>query len=362
MRLVRPLLTTAALTAVLLAGCSSRPSDPTTTAAPPAGQPAIPAAAAPTDPAASPVPTTPRTPTTPPRPTGSGEAARAVATARSFLASQLGMSDMVAGPFRSTGARAGEVGFRHTYGEGRRLLPRTGPYAAVVRLQRLPAGWWVLGVNGRSIQITSPARLERISSPLTVRGAAPDVYEGTLYFKVTQDRSGRDLLLGQGFVDGGASSLPGDLGQVRFRQPATAGPGWVTFYDASADGSNGIVQATMVRVQFAAATPAPRILTVTTSPELPTSEGGWLELPRGAGTVILSVNASHAQRVRFVLTPTGTETGPYGRLLGEDRDPGDGFRLVWRYSDESFLGHLGIQAIGAGGTAARMLDIVHPGP
>jgi hypothetical protein len=39
MRLVRPLLTTAALTAVLLAGCSSRPTDPTTTAAAPARQP-----------------------------------------------------------------------------------------------------------------------------------------------------------------------------------------------------------------------------------------------------------------------------------------------------------------------------------
>ena len=361
MRLVRPLLTTAALTAVLLAGCSTRPTDPAPTAAPPAGQPAGPVAAAP-DPAASPIPTTPGTPTTPSKPTGSGEAARAVATARSFLASQLGMSDMVAGPFRSTGARAGEVGFRHKYGEGRRLLPRTGPYAVVVRLQRLPAGWWVLGVNGRSIQITSPARLQRISSPLTVRGAAPDVYEGTLYFKVTQDRPGRDLLLGQGFVDGGASTHPGDLGQVRFRQPTTTGPGWMTFYDASADGSNGIVQATMVRVQFAAATPAPRILAVTTSPKLRTLEGGWLELPRGAGTVILSVNASHAQRVRFVLTPTGTETGPYGRLLGEDRDPGDGFRLVWHYPSDGLSAHLGVQAIGAGGTADRMLDIVHPEP
>jgi hypothetical protein len=63
-----------------------------------------------------------------------------------------------------------------------------------------------------------------------------------------------------------------------------------------------------------------------------------------------------------VLTPTGTETGPYGRLLGEDRDPSDGFRLVWRYPDEPLLAHLGIQAIGPGGTADRMLDIVHPEP
>jgi hypothetical protein len=143
-----------------------------------------------------------------------------VATARAFLARELGMTELVAGPFRFTGAGSGEVGFRHRFGEGRRPLPQTGPYAVLVRLQRLPAGWWVLGVQGRSIQITSPARLQRIGSPLAVRGSAPDVYEGTLYFKVTQDRPGRDLLLGEGFVDG----------------------------------SNGIIQATVVRVQFADAT------------------------------------------------------------------------------------------------------------
>ena len=38
MRLVRALLTTAAPTAVLLAGCSSRPTSPITIAASPAGQ------------------------------------------------------------------------------------------------------------------------------------------------------------------------------------------------------------------------------------------------------------------------------------------------------------------------------------
>jgi hypothetical protein len=264
---------------------------------------------------------------------------------------------MVAGPFRSTGARTGEVGFRHKYGEGRRPLPQTGPYAVVVRLQRLPAGWWVLGVQGRSIQITSPTRLQRISSPLTVRGTA-EVYEGTLYFKVTQDRPGRDLLLGQGFVDGRASTRPGDLGTLRFRQPASTGPGWVTFYDAAADGSNGIIQATMVRVQFAAATPAPRILEVTTTPRLRNLEG-WLELPRGAGTVVLSVKATDTQRVRFTLTPTGTETGPYAKLLGEDRTPADGFTLVWRYPAEGLSAHLGIEAIGPGGTANKTFGIAH---
>ena len=359
MRLVRPLLTTAALTAVLLAGCSSRPDHPTA-ADSPAGQPASPAAGS-GDPATSPTPTTPPTPPAPapPRkPDGSPEAAKAVATAQAFLARQLGMTNLVAGPFRSTGARTGEVGFRHKFGEGRRLLPQTGPYAVVVRLQRLPAGWWVLGVDGRSIRITSPARLQRISSPLTVRGSA-EVYEGSLYFKVTQDRPGRDLLLGQGLVDGRASTKPGDLGQLRFRQPDGTAPGWVVFYDAANDGSNGILQATMVRVQLAA-TPAPRILEVTTSPRLRTLEGGfWLELPPGAGTVVISVKATNAQRVRFTLTPTGTETGPYAKPLGEDRDPRDGFSLAWHYPSDGLSAHLGIQAIGPGGTADRQFGIAH---
>jgi hypothetical protein len=215
-------------------------------------------------------------------------------------------------------------------------------------------------LQGRSIQITSPTRLQRISSPLTIRGSASEVYEGTLYFKVTQDQPGRDLLLGEGFVDGRTSTRPGDLGTLSFRQPASTGPGWVIFYDASADGSNRILQATMVRVQFAAPTPAPRILEVTTSPRLRTLGGGfWLELPPGAGTVMFSVKATHAQRVRFTLTPTGTETGPYAQLLGEDRTPQDGFSLVWRYPSDGLSGHLGIQAIGPGGTADKTFGIAH---
>jgi hypothetical protein len=353
MRRIRPLLVAGTL--VLAAGIGTTVAlttrqAPTATAASPAG----PSSAAPNDLTTPTAPTIPKTPDTPERDDG----AKAVATARAFLARELGMTHMVAGPFRSTGARTGEVGFRHKFGEGRRLLPQTGPYAVVVRLQRLPAGWWVLGVNGRSIQITSPTRLQRISSPLAVRGNA-EVYEGTLYFKVTQDRPGRDLLLGQGFVDGRASTRPGDLGQLRFRQPASTAPGWVIFYDAAADGSNGIVQATMVRVQFAAASPAPSILEVTTSPRLRTLEGGWLELPPGEGKVVFSVKATNAQRVRFTLTPTGNETGPYGKLLGEDRDPSDGFTLLWRYPAEGISAHLGIQAIGPGGTTDKTFGIAH---
>jgi hypothetical protein len=351
MRRIRPLIVAGTL--VLAAGIGTTVAL-TTRQAPPAGQPTT----APGDPPAAPAPTAPRTPKTP-GPPERGDGAKAVATASAFLARDLGMTEMVAGPFRSTGSRSGEVGFRHKYGEGRRvLLPQTGPYAVVVRLQRLPAGWWVLGVQGRSIQITSPARLQRISSPLVVHGGAPNVYEGTLYYKVTQDRPGRDLLLGEGFVDGRASTHPRDLGTLSFRQPAGTVPGWVIFYDAASDGTNRILEATVVRVQFAA-TPAPRILEVTTSPRPPSLEGGWLELPPGAGTVVVSVEASHTQRVRFTLTPTGTEVGDLTELLGEDRTPQDGFSLVWRYPSHGLSAHLGIQAIGPGGTAEETLGVVH---
>jgi hypothetical protein len=354
MRRIRPLLVAGTLVLAVGIGTTvalTTRQAPTATAASPAGSPA----AAASDPTTSPTPTTPTTPQTPDR----GEGAKAVATARTFLARELGMTDMVAGPFRSTGARTGEVGFRHKYGEGRRLLPQSGPYAVVVRLQRLPAGWWVLGVDGRSIKIDSPTRLQRISSSLTVRGTAPDVYEGSLYFKVTQDRPGGDLLLGQGLVDGSVSTQPRDLGQLRFRQPTSTAPGWVTFYDASSDGSNRILQATMVRVQFTAATTAPRIIAVTTSPRLRSLGGGWLELPPGAGTVVFSVTAAHAQRVRFVLTPTGNETGPYAQVLGEDRNPADGFSLTWRYPSDGLSAHLGIEAIGPGGTTDKQFGIAH---
>jgi hypothetical protein len=353
MRRIRPLLVAGTLVLAVGIGTTialTTRQAPTATAAAPAGQPAASPAAAASDPTTSPTPTTPNTP--------DRDGAKAVATARAFLVNQLAMSDMVAGPFRSTGARTGEVGFRHKFGEGRRLLPQTGPYAVVVRLQRLPAGWWVLGVTGRSIQITSPARLQRISSSLTVRGSAPDVYEGSLYFKVTQDRPGRDLLLGQGLVDGTTSTQPGDLGQLRFRQPTSTAPGWVIFYEEGAATDGGTVQAAAVRVRFATATPAPQILSVTTTPKL-ALEGGWLELPPGAGTVRFSVSATHTQRVRFVLTPTGTDVADYAKLLGEDRTPADGFTLTWHYPSDPLSAHLDIHAIGPGGTADKPLGIAH---
>jgi hypothetical protein len=354
MRLARPQLVVGTL--VLLAagiGISAALTTRTAPTTPLAAQPAAsPAAVAPSHSSNS-NSTTPST-TTPPT---NNHGTEAVATARAFLARELGMTDLVAQPFRFTDTRTGEVGFRHKFGEGGRLLPQTGPPAVVVRLYRLPSGWWVLGVRGRSIQADGPVRLQRIDSPLTVAGKA-DVYEGTVSVKVTQDRAGRDLVLGQGFVTGGGNEPGSFRGQIAFRQP-TAATGWVILYEESAATGGGVVQATAVRVRFPVPSPAPRVLSVTTSPSL-RDIGGWLELPEGPGTVRFSVRASHTERVRFVLTPTGTGTAPYARLLGEDRDARDGFTLTWRYgSGDAASAHLDIEAIGPGGKAGKQLGIVH---
>jgi Immunoglobulin-like domain of bacterial spore germination len=352
MRRIRPLLLAGSLVLAIGLGTTIALTTRPEPLAAPAGQPAAgPASAVPGGPTTAPDPTTPKTP-------DRSDDAKAVATARDFLARELGMTDLAAGPFRSTGARTGEVGFRHKFGEGRRPLPQTGPYAVVVRLQRLPAGWWVLGADGRSIQVASPTRLQRISSPLTVTGKA-SAYEGTVSVKVTQDRPGRDLVLGRGFVTGsGDANLGPFRGQIAFRQPTGTAAGWVIFYEEGAATGGGIVQATAVRVRFATATPAPQILSVTTTPKL-AQEGGWLELPPGAGTVRFSVSARHTQRVRFVLTPTGTGVAGYARLLGEDRTPADGFTLTWHYPGDPLSAHLDIQAIGPGGTAEKMFGIAH---
>jgi hypothetical protein len=357
MRLARPQLLAGTL--VLLAAVAGTTVALTTRTAPTAP----PAAQAAEQPAAAPETATPgRSPSsivpTATDPTGKRSGAEAVATARAFLARELGMTDLVAQPFRFTDARTGEVGFFHQYGEGGRPLARTGPPAVLVRLYRLPAGWWVLGVQGRSIRADGPVRLQRIGSPLTVSGTA-EVYEGTVSVKVTQDRPGRDLVLGQGVVTGGGTGPGSFRGRLTFREP-TAETGWVILSEESAATGGGIVQATMVRVRFTVPTPAPRVLALTTSPTLRDIGGGWLELPKGAGTVRLTVRASNTDRVRFVLTPTGTGTGPYGELLGEDHDARDGFALTWSYGPgDAGSAHLTVQATGPGGTVDHVVNIAH---
>jgi hypothetical protein len=107
-------------------------------------------------------------------------------------------------------------------------------------------------------------------------------------------------------------------------------------------------------------TARPRILSVTTTPALP-RDGGFLRLPTGAGKVLFRVQAVNTQKVRFFLSPTGTNTS--ARLLGEDTNGGDGWSMAWRYQDEPLAAHLTIRAIGLGGTSPdTVLGLYHPEP
>jgi hypothetical protein len=100
---------------------------------------------------------------------------------------------------------------------------------------------------------------------------------------------------------------------------------------------------------------------VTVTPTLP-REGGFLRLPAGAGKLLFRVQTVNStQRVRFLLSPTGTHTS--ARLLGEDTNGGDGWTQVWRYPDQPLTAHLTIKAIGPGGTSPdTVLGLYHPDP
>ena len=83
---------------------------------------------------------------------------------------------------------------------------------------------------------------------------------------------------------------------------------------------------------------------MTTTPTLPT-EGGFLRLPGGVGTLVFGVQTVNTHKVRFYLSPTGTNTST--RLLGEDTNRRDGWTLAWHYPDQAVAAHLTVKATGA---------------
>jgi Immunoglobulin-like domain of bacterial spore germination len=172
----------------------------------------------------------------------------AVAAGRDFLRGEVGMGELVAGPFRATGPDTGEVGFRLRFGEGGSPMPAGAP-RTVVRLRRYRDGWAVLGTSSPNIQVGEPVRFERIASPVAVAGRA-SAFEGTVEVGVTEDRAGRDRALGHGVVTGGGTAELGPFaGRIRFSRP-TAGAGWLLFYTRSEADGVGILEATSVRVRF----------------------------------------------------------------------------------------------------------------
>jgi hypothetical protein len=251
MRSVRSLLVAVSLAAIVLTGCSTNrgssgggpaevPSTDTTTAQG-SGQDTGQDTAQGTGSVApaSPVATS----------TGSirtkAEVKAAVGTATEFMRREVGIGSPVASNFRWTGRRTAKIDIRARFKDSQ--APATGPIT-VVSLERLTKVWYVTGTSTRGIQVTSPGRLVKISSPIRVRGQA-HAFEGNVRVRVTQDRYGKDRLLGTGNVLGRGDALGPFSGRISFNRP-TGTTGSIIFDEPSAiDGSS--IAATVVRVRLA---------------------------------------------------------------------------------------------------------------
>jgi Immunoglobulin-like domain of bacterial spore germination len=284
------------------------------------------------------------TPTTRP-PVRDEQAAKAAAVA--FLR-ELGMRDPVAATYRRTGAATAEVGLHPKAGEGGRLFDTV---TTLVQLHRYSNGWVPTGAKAvDSIEVAQPLPFARILSPLTVSGLSV-AYEGTVHVTVTQDRRGADRVLGKGFVNGGGAELAPFKGQITFATPTPGvDAGWVVFSGDTGAGS-GIIEASAVRVRFVNSDHKPLVLGVVTNP--PASGSAKLVTLTGSGALGVQVEAFGADEVRVLLVPSGTDGRPHAKLLGVDTTPsadGEHWSISWRYPDQSFHGHLLIQANGRGGT------------
>jgi hypothetical protein len=284
------------------------------------------------------------TPTT--RPTARDERA-AKAAAVTFLR-ELGMRDPVAATYRGTAAATAEVGLHPKAGEGGRLFDTV---TTLVQLHRYSNGWVPTGAKAvDSIEVAQPLPFARILSPLTVNGLSV-AYEGTVHVTVTQDRRGADRVLGKGFVNGGGAELAPFKGQITFATPTPGvDAGWVVFSGDTGAGS-GIIEASAVRVRFVNSDHKPLVLGVVTNP--PASGSAKLVTLTGSGTLGVQIEAFGADEVRVLLVPSGTDGRPHAKLLGVDTTPsadGEHWSISWRYPDQSFHGHLLIQANGRGGT------------
>jgi hypothetical protein len=243
------------------------------------------------------------------------------------------------------GAATAEVGIHPRAGEGGRLLDQI---TTQVQLRRYSGGWVPTGARAvGAIEVDQPLPFSRIASPVPVSGMSL-AYEGTVHVTVSEDRRGADRVLGKGFVNGGAETLGPFSGQIPFSRP-TGDAGWVVFTpDSGAD--LGIFSATAVRVRFVNSDHKPQILGVVTDPR-PAASSQLVTLT-GSGTLTVSVKGFAIDELRVLLVPSGTGARPYARLLGVDRtsENGERWSVTWRYPDESFHGHLLIQANGRGGT------------
>jgi hypothetical protein len=162
-----------------------------------------------------------------------------VAAARGFAADYVGFASPVVGEFRQGDARSGEVDIQPVAG---------GPVTTVLVRQLGPDdSWWVLSAFTANIEVTAPAVLTRVASPVTLGGTST-AFEATVEVEVRED--GNDQPIGSGFVMGGANGELGPFHSTLVFEPSTADAGAIVFFTVSSE-DGGILEAAVVRVSFA---------------------------------------------------------------------------------------------------------------
>lgn len=158
------------------------------------------------------------------------------AAARSFATEFLRFDDPQLEAFQAGDSRSGEVPLR----------PRANGPVTTVLVRQVGAGadWSVLGAVTDNIDITAPAAMTEITSPVRVAGRAL-AFEGNVQVEVRVDGGGP---IGAGFVTGGGDVMRPFEGSIGFETPGEP-LGALVFFTESAE--NGQVwEAVAFRVAF----------------------------------------------------------------------------------------------------------------
>lgn len=162
-----------------------------------------------------------------------------VAAAQGIATDYVGFANPVVGEFRQGDARSGEIDVQPF---------ADGPITTVLVRQLGPDdSWWVLGASTANIEVTEPAALAHVTSPVTLAGTST-AFEATVQVEVRED--GNDQPLGSGFVMGGGNGDFGPFQSTLVFAPATVGAGAIVFFTVSPE-DGGILEAAVVRVSFA---------------------------------------------------------------------------------------------------------------
>ena len=164
-----------------------------------------------------------------------------VVAARSFATEYLHFTAPIVGAFRAGDARSGEVPIRPVAG---------GPVTtALVRRLGSGAAWSVVGATTPYIELTDPATLSSISSPVRLRGTST-AFEATVQVSIREDDVTKALV--ESYLMGGANGQMGPFdASFTFATPASKYGAIVLYTISSADGH--VREATAIRVQFAGA-------------------------------------------------------------------------------------------------------------